>query len=157
MIVVRDSREQKGYNFAEYPDVEIVRGTLPQGDYSIQGLENFVAVERKSLSDLAMCLGRDRDRFFRELLRARGMESFSIVCEGTWSELSKGQYPSRLNPQSATATVCAIMSRLRIPIVFCGSRKEAEAVTHNLLRQYLRGAMRKAEVIQQATMAMVEA
>lgn len=152
MKIVCDTREQKPYDFTDFTDVELVKGTLPQGDYSIQGLENFVAVERKSLSDLAMCLGRDRDRFIRELLRARGMESFSIVCEGTWAALSKGQYPSRLNPESAKATVCAIMARLKIPIVFCGSRKEAESVTHNLLRQYLRGAMRKAEVVQAATL-----
>lgn len=150
MKLIVDSREQKPYGFEDFPDVELVKGTLPQGDYSIHGLENIVAVERKSLSDLVMCLGRDRDRFIREMLRARGMESFSIVCEGTWSALSKGQYKSRLSPQSATATVCAIMARLKIPIVFCGSRKEAESVTHNLLRQYLRGAMRKAEVIQAA-------
>ena len=150
MKVVVDSREQKPYAFSDYPDVELVQGTLQQGDYSIEGLENFVAVERKSLSDLVMCLGRDRERFIRELLRARGLESFSIVCEGTWAALSNGQYKSRLSPQSATATVCAIMARLKIPIVFCGSRQAAESVTHNLLRQYLRGAIRKADVIKAA-------
>lgn len=150
MIVVRDTREQKGYDFSDFPDVELVSGKLEVGDYSVQGLESFISIERKSVSDLIQCLGRDRTRFFNELLRARGWESFAIVCEGTWNAISTGKYKSKLSPQSATGTLCAIMSRLRVPIVFCGSRKEAEAVTHNLLKQYLRGAMRKADVIHAA-------
>ena len=150
MKVVVDSREQKPYCFEDFPDVEVIKGSLPQGDYSLPGLENHVAIERKSLSDLTLCLGRDRQRFSREMYRARGMECFAIVVESTWAALAGGQYKSKLSPQSAVATCCAIMARLKIPIVFAGSRQAAEAVTHNLLRQYLRGAIHKAEVLQAA-------
>ena len=36
------------------------RGGLYTGDYSIKGLERFVAIERKSLDDLMGCLGFGR-------------------------------------------------------------------------------------------------
>lgn len=150
MRIVCDTREQKAFEFASYPDVTVVKGTLQSGDYSLCGLEAHCAIERKSLSDLVACLGRDRDRFFRELNRAKGLECFAVVVESTWAALAGGQYKSKLNPKSAVATCCAIMARLGIPIVFAGSRRAAEEVTHNLLRQYARGALRKADVLRSA-------
>ena len=152
MRVLIDSREQKPYVFApvDYPDVTTCTGTLPQGDYSLPGLENHVAIERKSLSDLVGCLGKDRTRFLKEMHRAKGMECFCVVVEGTWAALAGGQYKSRLNPKAAVATCCAIMARMNIPFIFAGSRQAAEAVTYSLLRQYARGAMKKAEVLRAA-------
>ncbi len=150
MKIVCDSREQKGYRFEGYEGVEVIRGTLPQGDYSLVGLENHCSIERKSLSDLTVCLGRDRERFFREMYRARGMEFFAVVVESTFLALANGEYLSRISPKSAVATVCAIMARMNIPFIFAGSRDAAEGLTHVLLRQYLRGALHKAKVLQAA-------
>lgn len=47
MRILIDTREQLPYQF-ENSEV----GTIPVGDYSICGLENHVAVERKELNDL---------------------------------------------------------------------------------------------------------
>jgi DNA excision repair protein ERCC-4 len=64
MRIVVDSREQAPFLFEGY-GAEVAQGTLTAGDYSLAGLESLVAVERKSLSDLVACLGRERDRFER--------------------------------------------------------------------------------------------
>lgn len=70
MIVVCDTREQKPYSFEKWPDVEVQRGTLQAGDYSISEYEDMVAVERKSLDDLIGCLmAGNRERFERKLSR----------------------------------------------------------------------------------------
>ena len=44
-----------------------VTTTLATGDYSVRGLENIVAIERKSLPDFLSCVGRERERFDREV------------------------------------------------------------------------------------------
>lgn len=48
-----------------------------------------VAIERKELSDLMQCLGEDRERFTRELVRAKGLDFFAVVIESNWQELAQ--------------------------------------------------------------------
>jgi hypothetical protein len=68
--IVIDSREQAPLKFTSF---EAVTGTLYSGDYSIRGLEDQFAVERKSVDDLAnCCLSSNRGRFEHELHRLRG-------------------------------------------------------------------------------------
>lgn len=142
MKVVIDTREQAPFAFSgdAYRGTEVVTGTLSVGDYSLFGLSDKIAIERKSLPDLVACLGRERERFERELLRARGLDCFAVVVEATWEELARGQYRSKLNPAAACQSVCAFVARWHIPFLFCGSRPGAEYVCHSLLRQYLQGA-----------------
>lgn len=141
MKIVIDTREQAPFPFSgeQYRGTEIAFGTLDTGDYSLAGLTDKVAVERKALSDLVACLGRERERFERELVRARALECFAVVVEGTWEELARGQYRSKLNPVAACQSVCAFMARLKAPFLFAGSRPAAEYVCFSLLRQYLKG------------------
>ena len=49
-----DTREQKPYAFE---NAEI--GALQVGDYSIVGLEDYISIERKELSDLISSISRD--------------------------------------------------------------------------------------------------
>lgn len=73
MKIIIDTREQRPFAFlGQNGDIETERGTLSLGDYSLAGLTDRVAVERKSLADLVMCLGKERERFQRELMRAAG-------------------------------------------------------------------------------------
>jgi ERCC4-type nuclease len=68
--IVIDNREQEPLPFTR---LKSIRGTLYSGDYSVGGLEEHFAVERKSLDDMAnCCLSGNRDRFERELHRLRG-------------------------------------------------------------------------------------
>ena len=53
ITVVVDTREQEPYSF-DSDKVSAVRKALPAGDYSLVGLEERVAVERKSLTDLQL-------------------------------------------------------------------------------------------------------
>lgn len=78
MKIIVDSRERCPYQFQgkHYAGVEIERGSLVTGDYSLHGLADRIAIERKELSDLVQCLGRERERFEREIQRAQGLASF---------------------------------------------------------------------------------
>ena len=141
MKILVDTREQKPFILRGITGALIPteRATLKTGDYSLEGLAEKVAVERKSLADLVMCLGRDRARFERELARAAAeLEAFAVVVEADYSALMQGRYRSRLNPHSACQTVAAFTVKYGTPFLFAGNRGGAEYATVSFLRQYLR-------------------
>lgn len=144
MTILVDSREQKPFTFEhERYDVQIQPGALTVGDYSLAGLQDKVAVERKSLPDLVGCLGRERERFERELLRGAALDAFAVVVEGSWSDLANGNFRSQLNPHAACQSTLAFMARYRVPFLFAGSRAAAEYAAWGFLRQYLEGARKR--------------
>lgn len=148
MQIVIDTREQLPFGFSgefygKYGGVDTVVGALSIGDYSLTGLADRVAVERKSLADLVLCLGRERERFERELQRGAALEAFLVVCEGSWLDLSHGNYRSKLSAHAACQSVMAFTARYRVSFHFAGSRAAAEYVTWSFLRQYLEGARRR--------------
>ena len=144
MTILVDTREQRPFTFEhERYGVQIQPGTLTVGDYSLRGLEDKVAVERKSLPDLVQCLGRERERFERELLRGAALDAFAVVVEGSWSDLANGNFRSQINPHAACQSTLAFMARYRTPFLFAGSRPAAEYVTWGFLRQFLEGARKR--------------
>lgn len=152
MKILIDTREQTPFTFQgkTYVDVQTEAGMLLTGDYSLAGLTDKIAVERKSFADLVQCLGRERERFERELQRAAALDFFVVVIEADWREIVQGQYRSQLNPHSACQSVAAFMARLRVPFLFAGSRAGAEYCTWSLLRQYLEGARKRLREIVKA-------
>ena len=142
MRVVVDTREQAPYDFAGascYAGTVVEQGSLSTGDYSLKGLEHLCAVERKSLPDFVACLGRERDRFVKELERGRGMECFAVVVEGDFASLAHHDYRGQLDAHSACQSVASFVARLRVPVLFAGSRLGGQYATWSILRQYLQG------------------
>lgn len=153
MKILIDTREQRPFSFIGETGEPIPteRATLATGDYSLAGYADRVAVERKSLDDLAQCLGRERDRFERELVRARGLDAFAVVVEGSFEDLAHGRYRSKLNPHSACQSVLSFSARLGIPFLFAGNRAGAEYATAGFLRQYLKGCRERLKAIEKAS------
>ena len=78
-----------------------MRGTLYTGDYSILGLEELIAIERKSIADLvACCMGENRERFERELHRLRGFRFKRLLILGSRGEIELQRYYSRIAPKA---------------------------------------------------------
>ena len=151
MLIVVDSREQCPFPFAhERYGAKTKQGALTVGDYSLAGLEDKVAVERKSLPDLVACLGRERERVEREWMRGAALDAFAVVCEGSWLELARGEYRSQLNPHAACQSVLAFTARYRVPFLFAGTRGAAEYMTWGFLRQYLESARKRWRAIAKA-------
>ena len=151
--VVVDSREQAPYSFAGapcYAGTTVEPGTLQTGDYSIRGFESAVAVERKSLPDFVACLGRERERFVRELERARGLQAFAVVVEADYRELAHHDYRGLLNAHSACQSVASFMARMRVPILFAGTRQGGEYAVWSFLRQWLEGKRHELKAVEKA-------
>ncbi|WP_461209464.1 ERCC4 domain-containing protein [Desulfocurvus sp. DL9XJH121] len=151
MKLIIDSREQRPFAFAnEKYGVTVEHGPLSVGDYSLAGLADRVAVERKSLPDLVTCLGRERERFERELQRGAALDTFMVVVEASWADLASGSYRSAMNAHAACQSVLAFSCRYRLPFLFAGSRSNAEYVTWGFLRQYLESARKRYRAIVRA-------
>ena len=93
VVCIIDSREQNALNLEPLTSVT---STLPTGDYSIRGLEHVVAIERKSLDDLVGCVGRDRERFEREVQRLLAYPVRILVVESSWEAIESHE---PINPQ----------------------------------------------------------
>jgi DNA excision repair protein ERCC-4 len=119
---VQDSREQLPLVFKRFASI---KGTLNAGDYSIRGLENYFAIERKSVEDFANCCrGDNRERFERELHRLRGYRFKRLLVVGSESEILAGQYHSNIKPKAVMATLCAFEVRYDLPVVFAATAED---------------------------------
>jgi len=150
MKIIRDSREQLPFRFEKY-ECDVVTETITTGDYSLSGLTDRVAVERKSLDDLLGCLtGDGRERFERELARARGLDAFCVVVEASFQDMAEGRYRSRMKPHAALQSVLAFQVRHGCPFIWAGTRAGAEYAAFHFLRHYLREAQERLKAVVKA-------
>lgn len=102
ITAIIDTREQ---NPLTLDPLKTVRKTLTTGDYSVVGLENVIAVERKSLQDLIMCVGRERERFDREVQRLMAYPVRALFVEGNWMQIEMKQYRGTVNPNAVLGSL----------------------------------------------------
>lgn len=86
--VVKDTREQNGYDFHPFElCLGMKMGKLETGDYTIDGLQHLLCIERKaSPEEFANNLGRDSHRFYKELDRMDSYKYKFIILEFTFAE-----------------------------------------------------------------------
>lgn len=124
VTIVIDTREQEGYSF-DPRLAATVRRTLPAGDYSIAGLENTVAVERKSLEDFVSTVIHSRARFRKELRKLTEYRAACVVVEAGLLEVLLHRYRGDAHPNAVVGSALSIILDFRIPVFFCSSRQAA--------------------------------
>ncbi len=107
MKIIIDTREQLPYKFETPSEI----GTVSVGDYSICGLENHIAIERKELNDLIGCLTTGRERFEKELQKGKALDYFALVIEASLKDLINGSYRSQMQPKAAIQSLLAFSVR----------------------------------------------
>ena len=154
--VVVDTREQHPFHFASIPVdrkqlkkklddgvspgvvvVKMTRQGLATGDYSIEGMEDRFAIERKSKADLFHCMGSDRDRFEEQFRRLNSLERAAIVVEADWPSVFMGCPECELRPKVVHRT--AISWQVKYPNVhwwMCQTRAFAELTTYRILEKW---------------------
>jgi len=151
LTAICDSREQTPLDLAP---MRTERAGLTTGDYSIRGLEDVIAIERKSLTDLVGCVGVERERFERELVRLRAYPCRAVVVEATWGELLAGGWRSKVTPASASGSVLAWISD-GIPFLFVGNHEEAGRAVARLMFVAARREWRKLQALN-GTLALID-
>ncbi len=143
MIIKIDSREKRPYSFETPSQV----GTLETADYSLTGGEHLVALERKTLDDLVLCLSKDRPRFERELYKSRSLEYMALIIEASLSDIINHNYRSQMEPKAVIQSLLAFSVRYHLPLFFCENREYGARVTESLLLKYSREIERKHQAL----------
>lgn len=149
LLILIDDREQLPYEFdcyranADRKHAEILVPTetrrLQTGDYTLEGHEERITIERKSKSDLFSTLSLGRKRFMDELDRMTEIPHAHVVVEAQWSEIfDNPPVFSQLTPKSVGRTVIAACQRYtNIHWHFMPDRSFAEAWTFRILERYM--------------------
>lgn len=116
-VIVTDTREQTPLVFRRLPSIT---ATLPTADYGIAGFESLplFGIERKTVADLTACVGPERQRFERELLRLRAYRFKRLLVVGTQADIEAGRYRSTVCPAAVLASLETWEIRFDIPFVF---------------------------------------
>lgn len=105
IVVGVDSRERTPPAIDLHLPTQRVK--LQTADYTVLGLEQLVRVERKSLQDLVMCVGRERERFDRCIERLRHFPLAVLVIEASESSVELKQYRGEVSPNAVLGSVHA--------------------------------------------------
>ena len=132
--IVVDTREKEGYSFK----TPSIRKKLDAGDYSLEGFETLVAVERKTLEDFVSTVIRSRKRFIKELRRLSEYDAACVVVEANLRDILTGAYRSGAHPHAILGTVLSIIVDFRIPVFFCSDRQAACRFVEGYLLRYHR-------------------
>lgn len=133
MRFVVDTREQNPYRMKG-----AIKKALTTGDYSVEGLEDYVAVERKGLGDLFNCLSGDGlKRFTGQLKRLGKFRIKALIVEASWTSLAWGHVYSKIPGEVAQERVMRLTALYGVPVLFVASRTEGkEILTHILCNAY---------------------
>jgi DNA excision repair protein ERCC-4 len=117
---------------------------LKSGDYTVDGLQDIIAVERKSLKDLYGTLGQDRARFQAEHERMAKMQRAVVVIEASWFEIinmppsfdyAGEMLQSKLPPKTVFRTALSWHVRYGVPWIVAEDRRFAEIYTFRFLEK----------------------
>ena len=137
-IIIRDTREKNGWSFDFYESCgEIIDQGLKTGDYTAQGLEEHLVIERKATTaELALNLGKKRKQFEAELERMKEFRWAYIICE--FSEDNVREFPRnstvpksrwkslRMNGKFMRKCLHNYEEKYGVKIIFTNNKEEAE-------------------------------
>lgn len=133
--IVIDTREQAPFPLVEYQTV--VKG-LKSGDYSLEGYESHVAVERKSHSDAYQCVGASRERFEDCLGRLAKLDRACVVIESSLSAFAVPPERTRVDARMAVGSYISWSVKYGLPVFWCDTREYAERVTVRFLAGWMK-------------------
>lgn len=145
--IVVDVNETLPFQFADIIDSDNRPVSVPTtrrsqwsiglADYSIDGIEHLVQIERKG-DDLPSSLGGRREEFEGEIRRlSEGCEFAAVVVEHPWRDFLQDTHEHGARARSIFRTV--LQWQIDYPGVhwwFCEGRAHAEQVTFRLLEKF---------------------
>ena len=146
MRVTIDTREPWPHPWAKcLPEGwELVRESLDTGDVVLSALPDGAVIERKTPSDMASCIGANRERFERELKRGRYVGKLVVVIEGALADVCAA---SRGISHNAIVGTLAAWTLRYCPFVFAGSAQAAADFAFRILAAQVRDGERMAKAI----------
>jgi ERCC4-type nuclease len=139
MTFVRDSREKEGAGW-KFNATSNCNGTITKkldtGDYSIEGMEHLIMIERKTISDLWGTLVQNHERFMKEMERALIIPSRYLVIEGTMRDILAGCFYSKVGPEFILSSLTVLEQQYGIHVIYLDKR-------HDICQRYMRRLLEK--------------
>lgn len=145
--VIKDTREQDGYYFSAFAGCAgMVEQKLDTGDYSIQGLEDKICIERKGcVEELAVNLGQKKYAFLDEIERMKSFPHKFLILEFSLEDLIKFPDDTRI-PNKKLSSVkitgkymlkCLLEFQLYndVHVLFCGDKYNAFLAVSSILKR----------------------
>jgi len=129
-----DTREQQPYEFNP-ETINVKRQALDAGDYSLDGFEDQVCIERKSLPDYVQSVIKQRERFLKEVKKLSGITHSCVVVECDLADIMGKRYRSGVHPNSVLGATLSLMIDHKIPVYFCSDRQLARTFTEMYLKR----------------------
>ena len=139
--IIQDSREQKPLFIKD-----VVVKCLKTGDYSVEynGIDysDKIALERKSAIDLFGTLTKGHARFKKELERARELEYFAIVIDGSINNIYTKNFVGAKYTRIQGYVIAKILFTLHIKyginIFFGENRNGSKRIIKGIFEAYLK-------------------
>ncbi|EON73836.1 ERCC4 domain-containing protein [Lysinibacillus sphaericus] len=154
MVVLVDTREQINQHITDYfniNNISYIAMKLDTGDYGAIIPQNFelgiyrdtyfpLTVERKnSIDELASSI--KEERFEHELIRSQ-KSHFTLLVEGSYSDLVNGNYRSQYNPKALLARIKTFEARYRFSTTFLNDRQLSGDWIYHHLYYHVRAALK---------------
>lgn len=119
--VLIDSREKSPFDFSRFPNwiAEEKTQKLAVGDYSVEGMEDLLVLERKTLTDLVTTLIQQRPRFFKLCEKLAEYRWRALFVEASYEDVKSpyGEY-TLAHPNAISGTLDALEAKYGIPIIY---------------------------------------
>ena len=137
MNVIVDTREKHPWTFSSYKKIQPLIGKLDTGDYTLEGFEDSLCIERKrNTSELSVNVGLKRDRFEREFERMYQFDRAVLICEFPLSHFDvfpkESGIPKRYWKRIRTTgkfikrSIFELCDEYEVELYFCKDKYEAE-------------------------------
>ena len=136
-VIVVDTREQNPFSFARFTGwfSGIEKRALEIGDYSVAGLEDSCAIERKDLGDLVRSFTAERPVFVDRLRRMSAYPDRLLVITAALSQVKSRYEHSPANPNQITQSLVATLAGLRVPFLCVETHELGEEIVASYLYQ----------------------
>lgn len=145
--IIRDTREKPNHGWW-FDEDDMCAGTVSRkvdiGDYSIEGLENLICLERKeSVSELANNV--IQERFAKQLRSMKDFKYSFLLLEFDWNDIegfpmnTDLPLPTKLKieikPSTIYGKLISAQLKYNIKVLPCGDRICAEKTAYKILRK----------------------
>lgn len=147
MIIIQDNQEKIPWNFAFY-GIEQITKSLNTGDYTLQGYEDVLCIERKSSTgELANNIGMKWAPFKRELERMYDFPEKYLICEfpesnifnfPLYSTIPKSAWPKmKITANFLCSRIALIQEKYNITVLFADDKFDAEKIAINIFKEII--------------------
>ena len=123
-VILIDTREQYPFDFSRFKNW--IGGqkslALKAGDYSVEGMETLLILERKTLTDLITTVIQQRARFFKQCEKMTKYRWKALLIEASYEDIKspydQEEYSTLAHPNAVSGTLDALEARFGMPVIY---------------------------------------